>query len=179
MKFKVALDILSEGQWFSQNKKHLAWFLFFFFLTMSNKCLILRISVRKLASYRIWNLQCIITNYRIWNSISNWWRLCVLEDFNLNLLFKVKYILERPNEAGKFYKELLPGNRKFTELCSTYLVYGPSRATCNTSALINSVLPNTEEHFSQSGIIDIAISDHSIIHRARKTPKAWYRNTKK
>ena len=129
---------------------------------MSNKCLILRISVRKLASYRIWNLQCIITNYRIWNSISNWWRLCILEDFNLNLLFKVKYILERPNEAGKFYKELLPGNRKFTELCSTYLVYGPSRATCNTSALINSVLPNTEEHFSQSGIIDIAISDHSI-----------------
>ena len=80
------------------------WFLFFFFLTMSNKCLILRISVRKLASYKIWNLQCIITNYRIWNSISNWWRLCVLEDFNLNLLFKVKYILERPNEAGNFTK---------------------------------------------------------------------------
>ena len=84
----------------------------------------------------------------------------------------MKYILERPNEAGKFYKELLPGNRKFTELCSAYLVYGPNRATCNTSALINSVVPNTEEHFSQSGIIDIAISDHSIIHRARKTPKA-------
>ena len=83
----------------------------------------------------------------------------------------MKYILERPNEAGKFYKELLPGNRKFAELCSTYLVFGPSRTTCNTSALINNVLANTEEDFSQSGIIDIAISDHSMIHRARKTPE--------
>ena len=36
----------------------------------------------------------------------------VLGDFNINLLFKAKYIFDKPNEFRPFYKELSPDIKK-------------------------------------------------------------------
>ena len=64
-------------------------------------------------------------------------------------------------------------------------MYGPSqlidcstRLTCNTSILIEHILTNTQENLSQSGVIDIAISNQSLIYCTRKIPKAKYNSHK-
>ena len=65
----------------------------------------------------------------------------ILGDVNIDLFgggvgWNRKYILDGPNEIGKFYKELSPGFRKYTNICSTYgvkqLVHCLTRTTCNT-----------------------------------------------
>ena len=48
----------------------------------------------------------------------------------------------------------------------------PNRITSNTSTLIDHILRNTQENISQSGVIDTAISDHSLIYCTRKISKA-------
>ena len=106
-----------------------------------------------------------------------------LGDFNINLLFKGKYIFDKPNEFRQFYKELSPDIKKYTEFCSTYgfkqLIKGSTRATCSTSTLIDHILTNTQEYISQSGIIDTAVSDHSIVSCTRRSSRAKYNKHKK
>ena len=106
----------------------------------------------------------------------------VLGDFNINLLFKGKYIFDKPNEFRQFYKELSPDIKKYTEFCSTYgfkqLIKGSTRATCSTSTLIDHILTNTQEYISQSGIIDTAVSDHSMVYFTRKISRAKYNKHK-
>ena len=43
-----------------------------------------------------------------------------------------------------------------------------------SSTLVDHILTNTQEDISQSGVIDTAISDHSLIYCTRKIPKAKY-----
>ena len=73
----------------------------------------------------------------------------VLGDFNINLLFKGKYIFDKPDEFRQFYKELSPEIKKYTEFCSTYgfnkLLKGPTRTTRSTSTLIDHILTNTHD----------------------------------
>ena len=57
------------------------------------------------------------------------------------------------------------------------LINCPTRVTCNTSTLIDHILINTQ-NISQSGVIDIAIPDHSMIYCTRKFPKAKYNKHK-
>ena len=54
-----------------------------------------------------------------------------------------------------------------------------TRITSNTSTLIDHILTNTQENISQSGVINTAISDHSLIYCTRKIPKAKYNRYKK
>ena len=44
----------------------------------------------------------------------------VLEDFNINFLFKGKNIFDKPDRFWQFYKELSLEIKKYTEFCSTY-----------------------------------------------------------
>ena len=44
----------------------------------------------------------------------------VLGDFNINLLFRGKYVLNKPNETKKIDKYLLPEIKRYKELCSMY-----------------------------------------------------------
>ena len=100
----------------------------------------------------------------------------VLGDFNINLLFRDKYVLNKSNEIKKLDKNLLPEIKRYKEFCSMYglsqLIDCPTRITSNTSTLIDHILTNTQENISQSGVIDTAISDHSLIYCTRKIPKA-------
>ena len=54
-----------------------------------------------------------------------------------------------------------------------------TRVTCNTSTLIDQILTNTQENISQSGVINDAISGHSLIHCPRKIRKAKHNRHKK
>ena len=43
-----------------------------------------------------------------------------------------------------------------------------TRTTCSSSTLIDHILTNSREKISQSGVIDIGISDHQLIYLTRK-----------
>ena len=58
------------------------------------------------------------------------------------------------------------------------LIDCPTRITCNTSTLIDHILTNTQENISQLGVIDTAISDHSLVYCTRKIPKVKYNRHK-
>ena len=100
----------------------------------------------------------------------------VLGDFNINLLFRDKYVLNKSNEIKKLDKNLLPEIKRCKEFCSMYclsqLIDCPTTITSNTSTLIDHILANTQENISQSGLIDTAISDHSLIYWTRKISNA-------
>ena len=85
----------------------------------------------------------------------------ILGDFNINLLFRDKYVLNKSNEIKKLDKNLLPEIKRCKEFCSMYglsqLIYCPTRITSNTSTLIDHILTNSQENISQSDVIDSAI----------------------
>ena len=106
----------------------------------------------------------------------------VLGDFNINLLFKGKNIFDKPDEFRQFYKELSPEIKKYTEFCSAYgfkqLIKSPTRTTRSTPTLIDHILTNRHEYISQSGIINTAVSDHSMVYCTRKISRAKYNKHK-
>ena len=67
---------------------------------------------------------------------------------------------------------ICPLFNKYKEFISTFgikqIISSPTRVTCNTSSLIDHVLTNVEEKISQSGVLDIGISDHQLIFCTRK-----------
>ena len=108
--------------------------------------------------------------------------ICVLDDLNINLLFRDKYVLNKSNEIKILDKNLLSEIKRYKEFCSIYglsqLIDCPTRITSNTSTLIDHILTNTQETISQSDVIDTAISDHSLIYCTRNIPKAKYNRRK-
>ena len=109
-------------------------------------------------------------------------KIYVLGDFNITLLFRDKYVLNKSNAIKKLDKNLLPEIRRYKEFCSMYglsqSIDCPTRITSNTFTLIDHILTNTQENISQSDVIDTAISDHFLIYCTRKTPKAKYNRHK-
>ena len=49
------------------------------------------------------------------------------------------------------------------------LIKCPTRVTCNSSSILDQVLASFPDEVSQSGVIDIGISDHQLIHCSKKT----------
>ena len=105
----------------------------------------------------------------------------VLGHFNINTLFRDKYVLSKSNEIKNLDKNLLREIKRYKEFCSMYglsqLIDCQTRITSNTT-FIDHILTNTQENISQSAIIDSAISDHSLIYCTRKIPKAKYSRRK-
>ena len=81
-------------------------------------------------------------------------KIYVLADFDINLSFRDKYVLNKPNETKKIDKDLLPEIRRYEEFCSMFglsqLINCPTRKPCNTSTLSGYILTNTQEIISQS-----------------------------
>ena len=102
----------------------------------------------------------------------------ILGDFNINLWHGGKYIFQddkvlSPREVHQSVK----GNDsynviKYQEFCSLHslkqLIKSPTRITENKSSLLDHVLTNYSEKISQSGVIDIGVSDHQLIYCTRK-----------
>ena len=85
----------------------------------------------------------------------------ILGDLNINLLYKEKRI---PN-CIKAYKEFC-ALHNLTQIINT-----STRITENTSTLLDHILTNSKEKISQSGVLDLGLSDHQIIFCTRKTKK--------
>ena len=51
------------------------------------------------------------------------------------------------------------------------LIKCPTRVTCNSSSILDHVLASFPDRVSQSGVIDIGISDHQLIYCTRKTAR--------
>ena len=73
-------------------------------------------------------------------------KIYVLGGFNINLLFRDKYILNKSNEIKNLDKNVLPEIRRYKEFCSMYglsqLIDCPTRITSNISTLIDHILTN-------------------------------------
>lgn len=79
------------------------------------------------------------------------------------------------NEAyilGDLNIDLQKRQSHYREFCSLHglkqLITSPTRVTETTSSLLDHVLTNSCDRVSQSGVIDIGISDHQIIYCTRK-----------
>ena len=106
----------------------------------------------------------------------------VLGDFNINLLFRDKYVLNKSNEIKNLDKNLLHEIKRYKEFCAmcglSQLTDCPTRITSNTFTLIDHILSNTQGNISQLGVIGTAKSDHSLIYCTRKNQKVKYNRHK-
>ena len=83
----------------------------------------------------------------------------ILGDININLLCD---------------KQKIPmGIKRYREFCAlqglTQIIENATRVTEKSSSLLGHILTNSKEKISQSGILDIGISDHQLIFCTRKT----------
>ena len=86
-------------------------------------------------------------------------------------------------ENGKYVFGKFSSNNKSLDLfainyhkCSSLFglkqqIKCPTRATCNSSSILDHVLASFPDRVSQSGVIDVGISDHQLIYCARKTAR--------
>ena len=95
-----------------------------------------------------------------------------LGNFNINLFENGKYVLDKSPSNNK---NLDSFTKKYHEYCTLsglkQLIKCPIRATCNSSSILDHVLPSFPDRVSQSGVIDIGISDHQLIYCTRKTAR--------
>ena len=76
----------------------------------------------------------------------------VIRDFNINLLFRGKYVLNKPNEIKKIDKDLFPEIKRYKEFCSMYglsqLIDCPTRISCNTSMQVNGLMEKLQRKYT-------------------------------
>ena len=72
--------------------------------------------------------------------------------------------------------------RSYLEFCFTHaleqIITRPTRVTDQTATLIDHIYTNSPDNVSQSGVIDLGLSDHDLIYCTRKTslPKSHKHN---
>ncbi len=85
----------------------------------------------------------------------------MLGDININLIFNGKQV---PN-----------GIKKYREFCANHdlkqIITSPTRITEKSSTLLDHILTNSSDKVSQSGVLDLGLSDHQLIYCTRKTIK--------
>ena len=92
----------------------------------------------------------------------------------LNSIFNIKiqemYILGDINIDKKS-----PLAKLYNEICCLHglkqLITSPTRITNNTSTTLDHILTNSKEKVSDSGVIDVSLSDHQMIFFTRKSTK--------
>ena len=96
----------------------------------------------------------------------------LLGDININLQPKDKDIF-RHKPANTINKEIPHLARSNLEFCFTnsleQIIRRPSRVTDQTATLIDHILTNSSDKVSQSGVIDLGLSNHDLIYCTRKT----------
>ena len=103
---------------------------------------------------------------------SSYREIYFLGDFNINLFEFGKYVLD---ESSSNNKNLDSFTKKYHEYCTLFglkqLIKCPTRATCNSSSILDHVLASFPDRVSISGVIDVGISDHQLIYCTRKTAR--------
>ena len=95
----------------------------------------------------------------------------LLGDINLNLRPNDKEIF-RHKSADTINKEISKLFRSYLEFrythCLEQIKTRPTRITDQTTTLIDYILTNSPDKVSQSGVIDLGLSDHDLIYCTRK-----------
>ena len=95
----------------------------------------------------------------------------LLGDFNINLFHNGKYLLKenKAMQNGIPRTSLVSQYKLFYQRYSfEQIIKHATRTTCSSSTLIDLIFKNSREKISQSGVIDIDISDHQLIYLTRK-----------
>ena len=98
----------------------------------------------------------------------------LLGDFNINLLHNGKNIFGKKGYTSKL-KSLPSLTKEYLDFGYSYsleqLISVPTRITESTAILTDHVLTNSPHEIIQSGVIEMSLSDHELIHCTRKTTK--------
>ena len=89
---------------------------------------------------------------------------------NINLQSKDKDIFGRKS-ANAINKEMPHLTRSYLEFCRTFLRTNNNRSTRvadQTATLVDHILTNSPDKVSQSGIIDLGLSDRDLMYCTRK-----------
>ena len=101
--------------------------------------------------------------------------LIILGDFNINLFYNGKYLLDGNKTSLRDSTATHPLLKLYKQFLSDFglkqLIKSPTRITSESSTLIDHIITNVHEKISQSGVIDIGISYHNIIFCTRKIVK--------
>ena len=102
------------------------------------------------------------------DSVNN--KIYVLVDFNINLYINDSYIFAKKNILNN--KSVPSDVKRYQEFCTFFglkqLIIVPTRVTTGSSTIIDHVLASFLERVTQSGVIDIGLSDHQLIYCTRK-----------
>ena len=102
------------------------------------------------------------------DSVNN--EIYILGDFNINLYINDSYILAKKNILNN--KSVPSDVKSYQEFCTFFglkqLIIVPTRVTTGSSTIIDHVLASFPERVTQSGVIDISLSDHQLIYCTRK-----------
>ena len=101
----------------------------------------------------------------------------LLSDFNINLFQNSKYILngKKSTASQGSVHSMVNRYKEFYQIHSLkQLITCPTRATCNTSTLIDDILTSSTEKIFQSGLIDSEISHHQLIFCTRKVKRVKF-----
>ena len=98
----------------------------------------------------------------------------LLGDFNINLLHNGENIFEKKGHKSKL-KSLPFLEKQYLDFGYSYslqqLILVPTRIAENTAALFDHVLTNSPHKITQSGVIELNLSDHELIYCMRKTTR--------
>ena len=101
--------------------------------------------------------------------------LHILGDININTLIDDNRSIFEIRKNTPLRNSLPSVFKQYIEFCSSFslkqLISSPTRITCSSSTIIDHILTNTTNIISQSGVIDLGISDHNIIFLIRKMKK--------
>ena len=94
----------------------------------------------------------------------------LLGDFNFKIWDKSKYIFET-----RYSKTSFPLAKNYSQFCSMHnlnqLIRSPTCVAKATSTLLDHILTNSNELVSNSGVLDIGLSDHQLVFCTRKKQK--------
>ena len=96
----------------------------------------------------------------------------LLGNFNINFLHNGKNSFIKKGYTSKL-KSLLSLTKEYLNYGSSYsleeLISAPTRMTESTTTLIDHALTNSQLKIIQSGVIEMSLSDHELIHCMQKT----------
>ena len=96
----------------------------------------------------------------------------ILGDMNINVFLEGKNIFRNAKTYTSNSSPVETILKKYKEFCSTFslvqMINSPTRITNNSVSLIDHVLTNSSDKISNSGVLDIGLSDHQLIFCTRK-----------
>ena len=102
------------------------------------------------------------------DSVNN--EIYIFGDFNINLCINDSYVLAKKNIWNN--KSVPSDVESYLEFCTFFglkqLIIVPIRVTTGSSTNIDHVLTSFPKRVTQSGVVDIGLSDHQLIYCSKK-----------